>query len=329
MDGFHTQKQNQPKIEDRPRRLPLLLACTAIACSLGMNFGCATMQGARKDLHSATRGVADSLCPCSCGECSNNCHVADDAIVYSENAPSTYPAEQHDLVIPSNAQAGPGLASGGQSKPMTIEGMRGTWTPEHSTATNSSFVDSPAAAFDRAADASRRFPPSANEQIPSAPAMQGTSSVPFNQVNQYQGAYCPPVTTKSDEESKEYRTQIQVLSQQISNMMQTQDSIKASQETLQQSHEREILELKLQQATADRSRLEREREIDRQLQKQQERDLETIDSFSQIIEKVAQMPTPPVAAASRNVSSVPRASTQSGQGQSKSSQLLPAVDESR
>lgn len=338
MDGFHTQNQNLPKREYRSPRLRLLWAGAAFVFSLCMNSGCATMQGAKKDLHLATCGEAGSPCACSCGERTTKFHAADEVTVYDENVSATHPAGRPDLVIPPNGQANPGSA-GVQSKFMTIEGMPGVWTPEQSGAANPSFVDSPPAAFDRAADPSRNFPPSAIEQIPGSHPTQGNSSVPFSQPNQYQGAYRPldsAENTRSDNDSKECRAQIQVLSQQMSQMMQTQDSIKASQETLQQSHEREILELKLQQATADRNRLEREREMDRELQKQRERDLETIDSFSQIIENVAQLPAPTVAAPSRNVSSVPRASTQSGQGQSqskssqsKSSQLLPTVDESR
>jgi len=335
MDGFHTQKQNLPKRQYCPQRLPLLLAGSAIAFSLCINSGCSTMQGAKKDLHLATCGEAGSPCACSCGECTAKLQAADKATVDGENASSTHAAGRHDLVIPPNGQTSPGLA-GVQSKFMTIEGMPGVWTPEQSIAANSSDVDSPAAAVDRAADTSRNFQQSAHEPIPRAHAMQGNSSVPFGQANQYQGAYCPPDMTRSDAELKEYRAQVQILSQQISQIMQTQDSIKASQETLQQSHEREILELKLQQTTADRDRLEREREMDRELQKQRDRDLETIDSFAQIIENVVQIPAPPVAASRSNLSSVPRASTQSSQGQSqaspsqsKSSQLLPTVDESR
>ncbi len=328
MDGFHTQNQNLPKRRYYPQRLPLLLAVAAIAFSLCINSGCSTMQGAKKDLHLATCGEADSSCVCSCGECTAKLHAAEKATVHGDNASSTHAAGRQDLVIPPNGQTSPGLA-GVQSKFMTIEGTRGIWTPEQSTAANSGDVDSPAAFFERAADTSRNFRPSANAQNPDAHEMQGNSSVPYSQGNQYQGAYCPPEMTRSDEELKEYRTQVQVLSQQISQLMQTQDSMKANQETLQQSHEREILELKLQQATADRDRLEREHEMDRELQKQRDRDLETIDSFAQIIENVAQIPAPPVAASGGNLSSVPRASTQSGQGESKSSQLLPAVDESR
>ena len=95
--------------------------------------------------------------------------------------------------------------------------------------------------------------------------------------------YYPPADPAIDA-LREYRTQVQILSEQISLMKTAQDSMKASQETLQQSHEREMLELKLQQATADRDRLQRERELEMELEKQRRRELEAIDSLSQIIE---------------------------------------------
>lgn len=325
MDGFHTQKENQPKRRHCPQQLQLLLAGTVVAFSLCINSGCATMQGAKKDLHWPTCGETDSTSQCSCGKCIAKLHAADKATVPGENVSSTPAGGQHDLVIPPNAQTSSG-APAVQSRHMTIEGMPGVWTPEQSTAANSDFVDTPSAAFDRAANTSRNFPQPANEQSSGAHATQGNSSVPFSQTNRYQGAFCSPDMTRNDEELKETRTQIQVLSQQISQMMQTQDSIKASQDALQQSHEREMLEFKLQQATAERDRLERDRELDRELQKQREHTLETIDSVSQVAEIIAQIPVPPTAASSDNFRSVPRASTQSGQGRSKVSEVLPTVD---
>ena len=328
MDGFPTQKQNVPKRQHCRPRLPLLLAGAAIAFSLSVNFGCATLRGAKKDLHFATCGEADSPCACSCGECTAKLHAANEATVHREHDSSKHVVGKHDLVLPPQEQNRPG-AQGLQPKLMTIEGMPGVWTPEQSNAPNHGFADSPSTASDRSANTSRDFQQSANEPFSGVQAIQGNSSVPFGQSNRYLEACPTPEMTRNDEELKECRTQIHVLSQQISQMMQAHDSIKASQETLQQSHEHEILELKLQQATADRDRLQRERVFDRELQKQRERDLETIDSFSQIIENVAQTPSLPVAAPGGNLGSVPRASAQSGEGQSKTSQFLPAVDESR
>ncbi len=328
MDGFPTKKQNVPTRQHGLKQLPLLLAGTAVAFSLSINSGCATMQGAKKDLHFAMCGEADSPCACSCGECTAKLHAADEATVHREHDSSTHVAGKHDVVIPPqepNRQGAQGL----QPKLMTIEGMPGVWTPEQSNAPNYGFADAPISTSDRSANTLKDFQQSPNEPFPGVQAMQGNSSVPFGQSNRYPEAYSTPDLTRNDEELKECRTQIHVLSQQISQMMQAHDSIKASQETLQQSHEREILELKLQQATADRDRLQRERVFDRELQKQRERDLETIDSFSQIIENVAQTPSLPVAAPGDNLGSVPRASAKSGEGQSKTSQFLPAVDESR
>jgi len=107
-------------------------------------------------------------------------------------------------------------------------------------------------------------------------------------------------------------------------MKTTQESMKASQATLQQSHEREMLELKLQQTTADRDRLQREHDLEQQLEKQRQRELDSIDSLSEIINGVIPAPAIPNAAPGR----VPRATTQSGQVRSMPSQNLPTVDES-
>jgi hypothetical protein len=325
MDGLNIQEQSLQKRQHGSPRLPLLLAGAAVAFSLCASSGCATMQGAKKDLHLATCGEANANCACSCGECTAKLQAADAATVDGENVSSKHVAGPQHFVIPPNGHASPGLA-GVQPKYMTIEGMPGVWTPEASAAANPGPADSPAAAFDRAANNSRNFPQAENERFPGDYAMPRNSSVPASQQNHDPGAYYPPDTSRSDEELREYRAQIQVLSQQISHMMQTQDSIKANQETLQQAHEREMLEIKLQQAKDERDRLQRDHELDRELQRQREHNLETIDSFSQIIENVAQIPAPPVAAAGGNLRSVPRASAQSGQGQSKVSDVLPTID---
>lgn len=327
MDGFHRQEQSLPKREQRSRRLPLLMAGAAVAFSLCANLGCATMQGAKRDLHLATCGETGADCACSCGECTAKLHAADEATVEGENVASKHRSGQKDLVTHQNGQASSGSVDV-QPKYMTIEGMPGVWMPDQ-TAANSGFVESTSEAFNRVDNDPQNFQQFSNERPSDSNAMHGNSTGSFNQANQSQGAYCSPGMTKNDDELKEYRTQIQVLSQQISQMMQTQDSIKANQETLQQTHEREMLEFKLQQATAERDRLERDRELDRELQRQREHNLETIDSFSQIIENVAQIPAPPVTAAGGNLRSVPRTSTRSEQGQPTATQMLPTVDESR
>jgi hypothetical protein len=327
MDGFHRQEQSLPKRKHCFPRLSLLMAGAAVAFSLCANSGCATMQGAKKDLHLATCGEADAACACSCGECTAKLHAADEATVEGGNVASKHKSGQKDLVTHQNGQAGSGSVDV-QPKYMTIEGMPGVWMPDQS-ATDSGFMESPSEAFDRVANNPGNFQKSSNEQPSGTNTMHGNSAWGGNQPNHSQGAYCPPGMTRTDEELKENRVQIQVLSQQISQMMQMQDSIKASQETLQQAHEREMLEVKLQQATAERDRLERDRELDRELQRQREHNLETIDSFSQIIENVAQIPAPPVTAAGGNLRSVPRTSTRSEQGQPTASQMLPTVDESR
>ena len=325
MVGFYTQKQNLPTRRHCRIRLQLLLSSAAVVFSLCISSGCATMQGARKDLHLATCGESDSTCDCSCGECTTKLQAADGATVHGENVSSTHTAGRHDLVIPRNDLASSGLVRG-QPKQMTIEGMPGYWMPEQSWSADSSSADSSAAAFERIANTSRNFQQYANEQFSGSYAMREKSSVPFNQMERNQGLYCPPVMNQNDEATKETRAQIQVLSQQMSQMIQTQGAIKESQETWQQSHERAMLELKLQQATAERDRLERDGELDRELQRLREHNLETIDSLSQVVESLPRVSTAPVASSSGNFRSVPKSSAPSGQGRSTVSEFLPTVD---
>ena len=133
-----------------------------------------------------------------------------------------------------------------------------------------------------------------------------------------------PDDALKNDDLQECRTQFQILAEQLSQMKTAQESMQASQETLQQSHEREILELKLQQTTADRDRLQREHDLEQQLEKQRLRELETIDSLSEIIDGVVPAPAVPSAAKGQ----VPRSTAQSGHASSMPSQNLPTVEES-
>jgi hypothetical protein len=327
MDGFDTLKQILPKCRYSLPRLPLLFAGTAIALGLCFSSGCATMQGARKDLHLATCVKARSNCDCSCGECTSEFHGAQKTTVHGENATAAQAAGQHDFVIPPGSQTD-GELTGAPSKVMMIDGMLGKWTPDRPNAADQGHAELPATAFDRLSNGSQNMQPPANSQNQGFP-MQATSPGASSQGGHYPGPYYPAEMTRRDEEFKEYHTKFHVLSEQISHMMQTLESMKASQETFQQSQEREILALKLQQATADRDRLEREHKLDRELQDLRKGGMQTIDTITQIMENVAPIPAPPIAAANGNSSSAQRAASQLGQEQSTASQELPTVDGSR
>ncbi len=327
MDGFDTLKQILPKRRYSLHRLPFLWVGTAIALGLCFSSGCATMQGARKDLHLATCVKARSNCDCSCGECTSEFHGAQKNTVHGENVTAVQAAGRHDFVIPPGSQTD-GELTGAPSKVMMIDGMPGKWTPDLPNTNDPGHAESPATAFDRLSNSSQYMQQPANSQNQGVP-MQATSPSPGNQGVHNPGPYSPFETTRNDEEFKEYHTKFHVLSEQISHMMQTLESMKASQETFQQSQEREILALKLQQTTADRDRLEREHKMDRELQDLRKGGMQTIDTITQIMENVAPIPAPPMAAANGNSNSAQRASSQLGLEQSTASQLLPTVDGTR
>jgi len=200
----------------------------------------------------------------------------------------------------------------------TMNGMPGTWIPAPNASTdfgfeNQAVVPAQHPASNWPADETYAAGPAQPMHIPPQTIPWPVTPVP---------ASGSPDTTPQPDALKEYRTQVQVLSEQISQMKHAQDSMKSSQQTLQESHTREILELKLQQATADRDRMQRERELEQQLEKQRQRELETIDSLSQIIEGVIPG-TPPNAAPVP----APRSATPPRQAQSITPQTLPTVDE--
>jgi hypothetical protein len=211
------------------------------------------------------------------------------------------------------------IANGIRPQAATMNGMPGTWIPAPNAAPRFEFEQQVAVPEQS---------PIPNGMVEESYAFNSTPQMHIPpQSSQWPMAQaqvsCPPDTAAQSDALKEYRTQVQVLSEQISQMKNAQDSIRANQETLQESHAREILELKLQQATADRDRMQRERELEQQLEKQRQRELETIDSLSEIIDGV--MPDPSVSRAA----SVPtsRTTTQFRQAQSTPAQELPAVDE--
>lgn len=213
------------------------------------------------------------------------------------------------------------VAHAAQPQAATMNGVPGTWIPAPQTPTPSEFeapsavpVPTPGTAWPGTEYYASNNPPALH-----IPPRQGQAATLQST------AMCPPDAGPQPDALNEYRNQVQVLSEQISRMMTSQESIKANQETLKESHAREILELKLQQATAERDRLQRERELELELEKQRQRELETIDSLSQIVEGVMPRNVPGAAPAP---AAAPRSATQARQLNANAPQQLPAVDES-
>lgn len=288
MNGFHAQKQlRQGRLPGR-QSTAIALTYMGVCLSLCLTSGCAMTRNAWSGLHDATCGEPTSRCRCTCADCVGDAHGGHEAGYQNVPHDPVRATPQEFAVTPSPLEGS--RPSDDQLRPqaVTMNGMPGTWTP------------SPAVT---------QFPPTAEQT--QWPAMQAQP-------------VCTPDEASKNDELKEYRTQVQILAEQIAQMKDSQESMKASQETLQQSHEREILELRLQQTTADRDRLQREHELEQQLEKQRQRELETIDSLSQIIDGVVQAP----AVHSAAVGQVSRPTTQSGQVRSAPPQNLPTVDES-
>jgi hypothetical protein len=190
-----------------------------------------------------------------------------------------------------------------------MNGMPGTWTPSQPVThfefedPNSAYLNNPAAGWPEAElgttnPQSMRYYPRTEQQSRRA-AMQA------------EPMYAPNAGSENSD-LRGYRTQVQLMSEQILQMKNAQESLELSQSSMQQLHEREMLELKLQQTTTDRDRLKREHE------------LESFNSLSEIINDVVPSPTVPNAGRGQ----VPRSKTQSGQVRSMPPQNLPTVDES-
>jgi hypothetical protein len=131
MDGFHLQYHDlRTRMFWKPR-LSIAMAGTIVAFSLCLSSGCATMQGAKKDLHLATGCAADSTCDCSCGECTAQSNGHNGTKIHDHHKSLTGVAAQEEFVIPPGGQSSHGRTPV-ESKPMTIEGMPGVWTPDPS-----------------------------------------------------------------------------------------------------------------------------------------------------------------------------------------------------
>jgi hypothetical protein len=264
-------------------------------------------------VHSATCGEPDSQCSCTCGECVTDAHGVNAAGFqrgYSHAAKPIYPTTP---VPPEGSRP---IEPATQSQTITMNGIQGIWMPVPAPR-NSGFEDQYSAHPDNSVapwpePAGVGTTPNAMTHFP--PVAQQTQS-PLMQI--------PADAAPAKNELQDCRTQIQILTEQLLQMKNDQESIKVNQDSMQQQHEREMLEIKLQHATADRDRLQREHDLEQQLEKQRQRELETIDSLSEIIDGVVPAPAVPNAA----IAPAPRSTSQSRQARLKTSQNLPSVDE--
>ena len=320
MHGFQAQKQFRHGNLIGKQSTAATLTLIAVCLSLCFTSGCAMSRKAWSGLHHATCGEPTTECSCTCGKCISDVHVeheAGDPAVPNDHSRA---ASQSHAATHSPPEGRRPMDHEYRPQAATMNGMPGIWTPSPRSENfepedqNSAYLNNPAARWPDAEVTTNlpsitHFPPTAEQT--EFPPMQA------------QPMRIPDEASKNDD-LKECRTQFQILAEQLSQMKTAQESMKASQETLQQSHEREILELKLQQTTADRDRLQREHDLEQQLEKQRLRELETIDSLSEIIDGVVPAPAVPSAAKGR----VPRSTAQSGHASSMPSQNLPTVDES-
>ena len=321
MHGFHTHKQFPQVSLIGQQSTAVTVTCIAVCLSLCLTSGCAVTRNAWFGLPNATGNEPKSRCGCTCGECAADAHGEHEAGHHaaptdpSPAASQTYPATQSPPEGPRPTDHGM------RPQAATMNGMPGFWTPSqparHSEFEdqNSAYVNHPTAEWPEAESTttnprSMRYYPRSEAQAQWPPL-------------QAEPAYAPEAASENSE-LQEYRTQVQILSEQILQMKNAQDSLKLTQNSMQQLHEREVLELKLQQTTGDRDRLQREHELEQQLQKQQQRELESIDSLSEFINGVVSAPAVPNAVRGQ----VPRSKTQSGQGGPVPSQEIPPMDES-
>jgi hypothetical protein len=320
MDGFQQQTQHCFLRQTRQQYASVALTLVAVCFGLCLTSGCAMTRNVWKHAHNATCGETTSQCRCSCGDCGAGAHIEHEAFdrnrVQQPSSATTqvYPASP---LLPEGSRP---VEPAVRPQAAIMNGVPGTWIPSPQQPAHAQFENQAAVPEHNPMNG---WPVS--ESYGSGPSQQMPVPDPQEQwpAMQIPGMRAPEPAPQ-DEALKEYRTQLQVLTEQISLMKNAQDSMKVNQQTLQESQAREILELKLQHATADRDRLQRERELEQQLEKQRQRELATIDSLSQIVEGV--LPAPTVRGAAPVP--VPRSATQARPVQSMSSQQLPTVDES-
>ncbi len=323
MHGIHAHDQFRQKSRTGKQSRAVLLTCMTVFFSLCLTSGCAMTRNVWSGVRDATCGETASRCSCACGECIADAHAAGDTGYHAmppHSPHSPRPASQPYAATPRPPEGSRPIEHKVRPQAITMNGMPGIWTPSPQPA-HADFEDQNTAYAD-----SSMAPWSETEAVATGsgamtyvpPAAQQSQSPPLQTQ-----PMCTPEAAPKNDELQEYRTQVQILSEQILQMKNAQESIKVSQDSMQQSHAREILELKLQQTTADRDRLQREHELEQQLEKQRQRELETIDSLSQIIDGVAPAPAVPSAA----IAPVPKSPSQSRQVRSAPPQNLPTVDE--
>lgn len=326
MNGFDTKHQCLPTTRPEKQRAQLPVAKVALCFALCMTSGCATMRGTNIGMAKATSADSASSCSCSCGECSSQTCLKNH-VSHDKTSAQIHAADQPNIVIPATPTGQPHGFPDVKPQSLSLNGVPGTWTPSPNAVPVAEFRNPALAALNdpartsqvrEAYDANPIWVPSTSAQTPLMPSDEPK--------------YPDTFTSRGSPESndlKEYRTQILILSQQISQMKTEQEAIRTSQETLQQSHEREIQELRLQQTTAARDAgLAHVRELEQQLQRERERELNTVDAISQFIESAVQTPgTVPRAAPSNSaMRKVPAPTGQTPQMQSQTSQILPTVD---
>ncbi|MBC7965847.1 MAG: hypothetical protein H7Z17_07965 [Fuerstia sp.] len=320
MHGFHA---HDPFRQDRftgKQSTAVSLTCMTVCFSLCLTSGCALTRKAWSGVHDATCGEPASGCSCTCGECLADAHVVRDTGYHEMPPLSSRPASQPYAATPRPPEGSRPIEHEIRPQAITMNGMPGIWTPSPPPA-RSEFDDRSSAYANNSI-----APWSETESVAASPKAM-TYYPPEAQQSQSAAMQTQPMHTPDaapqTDGLQEYRTQVQILSEQILQMKNAQESIRNSQDSMQQSHAREILELKLQQTTADRDRLQREHELEQQLEKQRQRELETIDSLSQIIDGVVPAPAVPNAA----IAPVPKSPSQSRQVKSAPPQNLPTVDE--
>ena len=326
MNGYDTKHQYLPTTRPEKHHAAVSVAGVALCFSLCITSGCAMMRSAKTGVAKATSTDSTSLCGCSCDECSSQTCLKNHAS-HDKTTQPNHAADQSNIAIPASPGGQPRGFPDVKPQPLSFNGVPGTWTPSQHAAPGAEFAN-PALAppNDPAGTWQVRDEYDANPiWVPSTPAQK-----PFMPSGEQKyPRMSAPFAAPESNDLKEYRTQILILSQQISQMKTEQEAIRTSQETLQQSHEREIQELKLQQTTAARDAgLARIRELENQLQRERERELNTVDAISQFIESAVQTPVAASQTAPSNsaLRKVPAPTGQPRQAQSQTSQILPTVD---
>lgn len=323
MNGFDTQHQYVPTTRPTMHHAAMTMAGVALCFSLCMTSGCATMRSAKIGMAKATSADSATSCGCSCGECSSQTCLKNPASQDKTSQPIPA-ADQSDIAVPASPTGEPRGFPEVKPQPLSLNGVPGTWTPSPQAAPVAEF-STPARATlnDPAGTWQVREEYHANPiWVPSTPSQEPL----MLSGEQKSPQMLTPVDSPESNDLKEYRTQILILSQQISQMKSEQEAIRTSQETLQQSHEREIQELKLQQTTAARDAgLARVRELEHQLQQERERELNTVDAISQFIESAVQNPVTVPRTARSDSALQPLPQTENAR-QTQTSQILPTVD---